>query len=515
MTALQSVNLGTAPAGKDGDTVRSANVKANANVVVLSTQATLTSSSPNAVRDLTATDMGKRVNFTPTAASTVRFPAANTTGVDQIVSVHNLSGSYDITMAVATGSGDTPPGLVVVKPGERLTWETDGVSLWRTIGRKKGLDETVQGKLTVLGAATFTGGVAGNIAATGSLSGTSLITTNASISAAGAFSGVSGAYSGNVSSATLSVSGAATLGSSKVGTAAAWTGAVLDVSSNQAATGATVAASFGNGVASGPRLQVIPNTGGAYFNPIVGSGDVLLLATSGAGVGANLSICPNGTTAGGLRITADGNVSVGAVNIAGLYNGTASADGVGFGVDHGLYVQRKQAAGIWVSKNGNASGTWDSGLIQFYCNGAQIGGISTPSGTSVSYNTTSDYRIKTVVGMSLDALERVCAVPVYRGYYTADGEGAEHDLALAHEIAAQFPHVVTGEKDAVSIHPVYRDDCDPADVQPEDVLELREAIVPQQVDYSRLVMPLFAAVQKLKAMLDAATARIEKLEAAQ
>ncbi|MFP3705915.1 tail fiber domain-containing protein [Paraburkholderia sp. SIMBA_009] len=219
---LQKVILGTAPTGVDGDTVRTANVKANANVDVLNTQATLTSSSPNAVRDLTAADMGKRVNFTPTAASTVRLPAANTTGADQLVAIHNLSATYDITMAIAAGSGDTAPTIAVVKAGEMLTYETDGVSVWRTIGRKKAFDETVQGKLTVAGATTLTGpvtltgGVAGALLATGALQGTSLSigtgpTYAASISAAGAYSGASAAYSGNVTvGGTLGVTGQAT-----------------------------------------------------------------------------------------------------------------------------------------------------------------------------------------------------------------------------------------------------------------------------------------------------------------
>ncbi|WP_321866762.1 hypothetical protein [Paraburkholderia tropica] len=162
MTALQTVTLGTAPSGTDGDTVRTANVKANANVAVLNTQATLSSSSPNAVRDLTAADMGKRVNFTPTAAGTVHLPKASDTGADQLVAVHNLATAYDITMAIATGSGDTAPTIVVVKPGEMLTWETDGVSAWRTIGRKKAFDEAVQGKLSVAGSLT----VGGNSSAT-------------------------------------------------------------------------------------------------------------------------------------------------------------------------------------------------------------------------------------------------------------------------------------------------------------------------------------------------------------
>jgi hypothetical protein len=155
MTALQKINLGTPPTAVDGDTVRTANTKTNANVDVLNTQATLTSSSPNAVRDLVSTDMGKRVNFTPTAASTVHFPPANTLGADQIVSVHNLSVSNDITMAVAPGSSDAAPGVVAIKPNELVTYETDGQSLWRVIGRKKGVNEAVQGALAVAGVATL------------------------------------------------------------------------------------------------------------------------------------------------------------------------------------------------------------------------------------------------------------------------------------------------------------------------------------------------------------------------
>ncbi|MEM5325167.1 hypothetical protein VSR34_00965 [Paraburkholderia sp. JHI2823] len=188
MTALQKVNLGTAPTGTDGDTVRTANVKANANVDVLSTQATLTSSSPNAVRDLTVADMGKRINFTPTAAATVHFPAAATTGADQLVAVHNLATAYDITMAIATGSGDASPVIVVVKPGEMLTWETDGVSVWRTIGRKKALDEVVQGKLTVAGAFTASGtvNVTGAVTASGTLNVTGAITAAGTLTAGGA-----------------------------------------------------------------------------------------------------------------------------------------------------------------------------------------------------------------------------------------------------------------------------------------------------------------------------------------
>lgn len=60
---------------------------------------------------------------------------------------------------------------------------------------------------------------------------------------------------------------------------------------------------------------------------------------------------------------------------------------------------------------------------------------------------------------------------------------------------------------------MFRDGYDPENVQPDDVLELEETVIPQQVDYSKLVMPLFAAVQDLKALLDVAYSRIDAMEA--
>ncbi|MCY0385662.1 hypothetical protein OVY01_00080 [Robbsia sp. Bb-Pol-6] len=180
MTALQKTKQGTPPKAVDGDDVRTFGTRFNLAVDVLNTQATLTSVAAG-LRDLTAADMGKRVNMTPTAAGTCHFEAAANCGADQIVSIHNLSPTYDITMAVKLGSGDTAPTVVVIKPGECNTYETDGASVYRTIGRKKPLDETVQGKLVVAGAATLNGavallgGIAGPVAVTGTIAATGFI----------------------------------------------------------------------------------------------------------------------------------------------------------------------------------------------------------------------------------------------------------------------------------------------------------------------------------------------------
>ncbi|TGP43474.1 hypothetical protein EN871_16845 [bacterium M00.F.Ca.ET.228.01.1.1] len=519
MASLQKVALGTPPSAVDGDTVRVANTKANANVDVLNTQVALTSAAGiTAAQALTVAHVGKRVNIALAQAGVINLPAASTCAADNVILLRNI-GTTVVTLAITGGSADTV-GLSRLNPGESALMDTDGIHGWTVLmrGRTNSDNEIVNGNCTVNGNEVINGALS-TVGVSTLLGGVSVgNAAQATISAAGAYTGASAAYSGSISAGgnaavtgTLSVGGLSTLGSARIGTASAFDTGVLYASNNQSSVGSVPAASITCGTAGGPRLWMVPNTGAGFFNPIVGANDVALVPNNGSGSGVNLSICPPGSAAGGLRLTADGNVSFSVSTIAGLYNGTAPSDGAGLGADHGLYVQRKAGACIWVSKNGSVSGSWDPAYVQFYNQGSQIGSISTPAGSSISYNTTSDYRIKTVVRPASGVLDRVCAIPVYRGYYTADGPESEHEIALAHEIAEQFPAVVTGEKDAVSIHPVFWEDYDPEDVQPGDVLGLREAIVPQQVDYSRLVVPLISAVKELRAQLDAATARIAAL----
>lgn len=520
MTALVSIGLGTPPAATDGDTVRTGFTKFNSNVTVLSTQAALTSGTAiTTAQALTSANVGTRVNISLSAAGVINLPSATTCAADNVVLLRNI-GAYVVTLSVATGSGDTC-SLSRLNPGEAALLDTDGAHAWNVLmrGRTNSDNETVNGNCTVGGNEAITGTL--SVTSTTTLTGLATLiggvsfgsSGQAAVSSSGAYSGVSAAYSASVTvGGNLGVTGVSSLGAAKVGTSAVFTlPGALQVSNNQTAVGPVAAAVFSNGVANGPCLSIVPNAGPANYNPIVGQNDVLLMACTTGTAGANLSICPPGTTVGGMRLTADGNVSFIVNNISGLFNGTAPNDGAGFGNDHGLYIQRKTAAGLWITKNGSSAGAWDAGLIQFYYQGTQCGSISTPAGASVAFNTTSDYRLKTITGHSSDALARVCAVPVYRGYYTVEGIAREHELALAHEIAEQFPTVVTGAKDAVSIHPVYRDGYNPKDVQPSDVIKLEDTVVPQQVDYSKLVMPLFAAMQDLKAQLDAVTARVAAL----
>jgi Chaperone of endosialidase len=120
--------------------------------------------------------------------------------------------------------------------------------------------------------------------------------------------------------------------------------------------------------------------------------------------------------------------------------------------------------------------------------GAIIGSITTTA-AATAYNTTSDARLKRAVETLTGALERVRALrPVSYRWHVDDSPGVGF---LAHEVQAIAPEAVTGEPDAV---------------------DEAGQIVPQQMDLSRLVPWLTAALQETLAQVDVLTARVQALE---
>ncbi|CAD6536439.1 hypothetical protein LMG27952_03149 [Paraburkholderia hiiakae] len=477
MTALQKVNLGTAPTGTDGDTVRTANVKANANVDVLTTQAILTSSSPNAVRDLTAADMGKRINFTPTSAASSHFPAANTTGADQIVSVHNLSTAYDVTMAIAVGSGDAAPTIVVVKPGELLTWETDGVSAWRTIGRKKAFDEVVQGKLSVAGALTASGSatVGGTLSVTGALTAGAPIKTSYAAATV-----VANDTSGNSQFGYGYQSNGSGIWATWVSPSRDW---FLQryVSGNPVDNPIVVANA--TGVASFSQRPVFAG------NTPWDSGN---LTPSQYAKQSSTTAFAAGDIASSGQLTSTGNAAIGTgaslVNIGPSNNSPISSHTPGLAWRSGSGID------LWGNTNPLNIGSGTTGIVSFY-NGSSpsvvVGSITT-TGAAVAYNTTSDYRLKENVASISGALARIRQVPARTFSFKADDTHAIVTGFIAHELQAVLPEAVHGDKDAVD------DDGAP---------------VFQVVDYSKCGPLMWAAISELAAALDAAVARVAELEA--
>ena len=128
--------------------------------------------------------------------------------------------------------------------------------------------------------------------------------------------------------------------------------------------------------------------------------------------------------------------------------------------------------------------------VQFvYNNNTEVGKISTTT-TSTAYVTSSDYRLKENVEPMQEALAKVLQLkPVT---YTWKSNGSVGEGFIAHELAEVCPQAVSGEKDAVN----------------ED-----ESIKPQGIDTSFLVATLTAAIQELKAIVDAQAVEIAALKA--
>ena len=164
---------------------------------------------------------------------------------------------------------------------------------------------------------------------------------------------------------------------------------------------------------------------------------------------------------------------------------TAANAGVQF-TQSGRVVIQKDAG--WVL---GLNRTTDNGdMVLFNGNGSNRGSISI-TGSSVSYNTGSDYRLKENVVALSGAKARLQQLPVKRFNFTVD-PGRTVDGFLAHEAQAVVPEAVTGTHNEVDAdgNPVY-----------------------QGIDQAKLVPLLTAALQEAFAEIAALTARVETLEA--
>lgn len=120
--------------------------------------------------------------------------------------------------------------------------------------------------------------------------------------------------------------------------------------------------------------------------------------------------------------------------------------------------------------------------------GTETGSIRS-SGSTTSYNTSSDYRLKENITPMTGALAKVQALKPCT--YTWKVDGSTGEGFIAHELAEVCPAAVSGEKDAVN------DD---------------DSIKPQGIDTSFLVATLTAAIQELKAELDTVKAELATLK---
>ena len=141
----------------------------------------------------------------------------------------------------------------------------------------------------------------------------------------------------------------------------------------------------------------------------------------------------------------------------------------------------------------NRIGTATGNYVNFAYQGNPLSGaaIST-NGSSVAYNTGSDYRLKENIAPLTGAKARVNQLAVYRFNFTRDAS-ITVDGFIAHEAQAVVPEAVTGQHNEVDSdgNPVY-----------------------QGIDQAKFVPLLAAGLKEAYAEIAALTARVEALEAA-
>jgi hypothetical protein len=125
-----------------------------------------------------------------------------------------------------------------------------------------------------------------------------------------------------------------------------------------------------------------------------------------------------------------------------------------------------------------------------------VGSIQIASGTSISYNTTSDRRLKTATGDVADAAAIVQALGAraYRGRWIADGDtGEEWVFVNSQDVEPVAPWAVHGAGDATAT----QDDVDAGRAGAVG------DIIPQQLDHGALVPLLIAALAQALERIDA------------
>jgi len=237
-------------------------------------------------------------------------------------------------------------------------------------------------------------------------------------------------------------------------------------------------------------VNVTSSFGGISVNSTANNNSFVELLEAGTKVGGFNADTTNNVTsiqsAGGhaLAFNVANTTEVGRFSTGGLLS--LVAKGTPTDTDFVLQVYADGTTGGVAVQTNQTSGR---AAVRFRNPNGIVGQIET-SGSSTSYATSSDYRLKENIAPMTGALAVVGQLKPCTYIWKSDGSDGQG--FIAHELAEVVPDCVTGEKDAVDEegNPKY-----------------------QGIDTSFLVATLTAAIQELKAIVDAQAIRIETLEA--
>jgi len=175
---------------------------------------------------------------------------------------------------------------------------------------------------------------------------------------------------------------------------------------------------------------------------------------------------------------------------------------------HGDYSNSVGSRGILCH---NYSTSYESKDIVFTRDtGAEVGKI-THGNSSTSYHTSSDYRLKENVVSISDGITRLKTLKPYK--FNFKGETRIVDGFFAHEVSGAVPEAIDGEKDAVETTYYSKEDTIPDGKAIGDVKDTASPVY-QNIDQSKLVPLLTAALQEAVAKIETLETKVAALEAA-
>jgi hypothetical protein len=153
---------------------------------------------------------------------------------------------------------------------------------------------------------------------------------------------------------------------------------------------------------------------------------------------------------------------------------------------------------------GSIGQTTNQGLIGFFRGDGTLIGSIAKSGSSVQYNTTSDYRLKENDASISDGITRIKQLRPIRFNWKEFPEKGNQDGFFAHEVSSVVPEAVTGDKDGI-ITQEYIDEGK------ELQAHLGKPII-QSMDHSKLVPLLTAALQEAITKIETLETKVAALE---
>ena len=241
-------------------------------------------------------------------------------------------------------------------------------------------------------------------------------------------------------------------------------------------------------------------------NTDTANGNGILVRGGGSNSGKYVASFQDAAANTRMQILANGSVGIGTSSLIDATLKVLRSSNSGYGIE----AEQSGTLNVPYSAYLKNAGTK---AFDFRWYGTTIGSITNSGGTSIAYNTSSDYRLKEDWQPMTGASDRVLALNPVNFAWKADGSRV--DGFLAHEVQAVVPECATGTKDAMMdeeyevTSAVLDDDGSETTAA---VMGTRSVPDYQGIDQSKLVPLLTAALQEALTEITALKARVTALE---